>query len=560
MSNLNPIDITHNFNGDSAAAEFVSASQLDTQLGNLAAQDNAVKAVLDRITDSSNNIAAQSVGQAQLKADVVAALDDFSIAVLQKTLLPAHLCVSSTPIGTPTGLPTIDGISVGIGARVLLTAQAIPSQNGSYIAAAGAWAKNTVAYPSVVQIDSGTLYQLSMWTVAADGITWSRITSSYTNQLATHMAATGTAVHGLGNVATRAVGTTAGTAAAGDDARFTDARTPTAHAASHIAAASDPLTGILDANARLELDVGNVLKGTRRKLNLFAGTDLGITAVDNPGNESVDVIINAIFPPAASNDMFGQLSYGVQTVSTSTYAFSASSFGKLWKFTNATMGIVSLPDATTYAGKMIGIEFVADSPANGYTLNLWANGTDTFDGGYTRLYLSPTNKVILLADTGVWRVIVKNTDTAWQGGNSFSVGATTTPPSFGTTTKNAMWWKRQGDSLKLRFDITQTGAGGAGVGTYLLTVPIASQSIDSTKLSYDSALTRPGGASAIVGHMSLATATANYMGFVTAYDSTRIRANLVGNASDDNWGAALGALSAAALQFSLEATLPMQYW
>lgn len=47
---------------------------------------------------------------------------------------------------------------------------------------------------------------------------------------------------GLGNSATRAVGTVAGTVAAGDDSRLADSRSPTAHAASHAAAGSDPLT------------------------------------------------------------------------------------------------------------------------------------------------------------------------------------------------------------------------------------------------------------------------------------------------------------------------------
>ena len=45
----------------------------------------------------------------------------------------------------------------------------------------------------------------------------------------------------LGNSAALDVGTTTGTVAAGDDARLSDSRTPTAHAASHAAAGSDPV-------------------------------------------------------------------------------------------------------------------------------------------------------------------------------------------------------------------------------------------------------------------------------------------------------------------------------
>jgi hypothetical protein len=47
---------------------------------------------------------------------------------------------------------------------------------------------------------------------------------------------------GLGGAAVLDVGTGAGTVAAGDDARLSDARTPTAHAGTHAAAGSDPVT------------------------------------------------------------------------------------------------------------------------------------------------------------------------------------------------------------------------------------------------------------------------------------------------------------------------------
>jgi hypothetical protein len=47
---------------------------------------------------------------------------------------------------------------------------------------------------------------------------------------------------GLGTSATRNVGSSTGTVAAGDDGRLSDARTPTAHAASHASAGSDPVT------------------------------------------------------------------------------------------------------------------------------------------------------------------------------------------------------------------------------------------------------------------------------------------------------------------------------
>ncbi|MFC5144278.1 hypothetical protein [Streptomyces aureoversilis] len=73
---------------------------------------------------------------------------------------------------------------------------------------------------------------------------------------------------GLGTAAVLNVGTATGTVAAGDDARFTDARTPTAHAATHAAAGSDPVTltqaqvtGLVSALAALLPLAGGTITG-----------------------------------------------------------------------------------------------------------------------------------------------------------------------------------------------------------------------------------------------------------------------------------------------------------
>ncbi|MCD9196061.1 collagen-like protein [Streptomyces albireticuli] len=73
---------------------------------------------------------------------------------------------------------------------------------------------------------------------------------------------------GLGNSATLNVGTTAGTVAAGDDARLSDARTPTAHASTHAAVGSDPVTltqaqvtGLVSALAALLPLAGGTISG-----------------------------------------------------------------------------------------------------------------------------------------------------------------------------------------------------------------------------------------------------------------------------------------------------------
>ena len=60
----------------------------------------------------------------------------------------------------------------------------------------------------------------------------------------------------------------------GSDTRLTNSRTPTAHASTHYSGAGDPLTGSLDANARLAVAKAGSTTGTRRKVNFIEGTNI----------------------------------------------------------------------------------------------------------------------------------------------------------------------------------------------------------------------------------------------------------------------------------------------
>ena len=53
------------------------------------------------------------------------------------------------------------------------------------------------------------------------------------------------------------------------------------------------IASVLDSNARTAVSVAGVDKGTRRKINFIAGSNVTITAADDSGNEEVDVTINS---------------------------------------------------------------------------------------------------------------------------------------------------------------------------------------------------------------------------------------------------------------------------
>lgn len=73
------------------------------------------------------------------------------------------------------GLPTVDGVVLAAGDRVLVKNQAAGSQNGIYVAAAGAWARsadadeNAEVTPSlIVSVESGTAQADTVWQMITD--------------------------------------------------------------------------------------------------------------------------------------------------------------------------------------------------------------------------------------------------------------------------------------------------------------------------------------------------------------------------------------------------------
>jgi len=78
------------------------------------------------------------------------------------------------------------------------------------------------------------------------------------------------------------------------DPRNTNARTPAAHESTHESGNSDALTGLIDANARVSVNLNSgATVGTRRRINFVEGANIAITVADDAGNEEVDVEIEA---------------------------------------------------------------------------------------------------------------------------------------------------------------------------------------------------------------------------------------------------------------------------
>lgn len=84
--------------------------------------------------------------------------------------------VASTANLTLSGTQTIDGVSVGVGDRVLAKNQTSTQQNGIYVVAAGAWSRATDADSSTdlhglaVMVEEGTANNSTQWVLTTDTI------------------------------------------------------------------------------------------------------------------------------------------------------------------------------------------------------------------------------------------------------------------------------------------------------------------------------------------------------------------------------------------------------
>ena len=98
---------------------------------------------------------------------------------------------------------------------------------------------------------------------------------------------------------------------------------------------------------------------------------------------------------------------------------------------------------------------------------------------------------------------------------TMTVGATTTPPTKGTTTIDLATWRRDGDYMEIAYNLVQTGAGTAGSGTYLFPLP-SGFSIDTTKQAVGTGI-----AQSNVGYF-VSNMLSGLQGSVMAYNSTNL--------------------------------------
>ena len=199
---------------------------------------------------------------------------------------------------------------------------------------------------------------------------------------------------------------------------------------------------------------------------------------------------------------------------------------------------ISFPQKATFQTSTTGTQYriighVATTSASAYTLKL----------DNLRLIRQVTSVGAALTD---WKTY------------SATIGASTTPPTKGTNTRDRAQWRRVGDSMEISWEYVQTGAGSDGSGDYLFPLP-SGYTVDTDKLSADSAY--PKGA---CGTFDINTSGSNYLGHAMVRNSTNLWAVVNNSASASGilhaWGSAELPFSNATYQITLHCKVPIVGW
>jgi len=137
--------------------------------------------------------------------------------------------------------------------------------------------------------------------------------------------------------------------------------------------------------------------------------------------------------------------------------------------------------------------------------------------------------------TNVFPSSLADTYLTWTSG--MTIGATTTPPTKGTTSNDRIGYALDGIGARIKGEYRQTGTGTTGSGDYLFTLPGGLEFADGTTyfttLINNTATGFPSG----IGSAMAGSSSNFFIGVVVPYDSTRFRIAVI---SDANTRGAVG--------------------
>lgn len=308
-----------------------------------------------------------------------------------------------------------------------------------------------------------------------------------------------------------------------------------------IAAGSNTITGLTNSNldASAAIARSKVATGTASHVvindgsgNLSSEAQLAISR-GGTGQATASAAFDALSPNTTKGDITvrgasGSVRLAVGSDNTFLKANSSATNGVEWASASLNLSVVSktsaytlttsddvvlgsasgagftltLPTAVGNSGKTFRIK-KTDSTFNVITID--GNASETLDGAPTLKLSTQNEEVVFTSDNANWAVVGRRIPSVWT-----SYTPTITNISGFATGPNG-YWRREGDSIHCRIDLTKNGSGGAGGSSVTFSLP-SGLTIDTGKMN-------TGGASAPIGYADTynLSASAVYASHVVQY-------------------------------------------
>lgn len=214
---------------------------------------------------------------------------------------------------------------------------------------------------------------------------------------------------------------------------------------------------------------------------------------------------------------------------------------------------LTLPTAVGNAGLTQYFHRIDDAPAS--AIYLIPQSGQTINEGASVVFIGKDESATLYSDGANWKIINRRATTQWRP-YAVTITGSSSNPTKGTTATDQGYWRREGDSIKIRYEYRQTaaGSGAAGSGVYLFSLP-AGIVIDTTKIT--AASTSAGAQSLGTGLCSDGSTTS--VGAVYARSTTGLSI-VTENASNTQVGSTLCPLNGSTANIGFEAAIPISGW
>ncbi len=252
------------------------------------------------------------------------------------------------------------------------------------------------------------------------------------------------------------------------------------------------------------------------------------------------------------------ITWSISTSKTSTYTAAVGEVVRC----SASGGsfTVNFPTASGISGQSIRVVRTDQTLANSVTVDF--SGSET-GGGSTTVKLCTQNEFFDFVSDGTNWIIANHYYPSVWASYSPTIGATTTPPTEGSGVTKLIMWRREGDSMRIRWQYKHTGAGSAGTGAYLFPLPTG-VTANSSKVTVSTASAGDGGHIVGNGYGSNSTsgAATTYHSRVFLYNTSNmvVHHQSVINTCVDTFGSASLQFSATNINFSFEALIPITDW